>query len=174
MVTESEKYATEFELVIGRDSSYEVYQGVFHNFPELDEWSTKDVFRKHPSIDNLWEYRFRVDYLVVFSTSEKMNPVPKESHLNGVPGVGAGLAIGNERSFPGILLDLDGPDHARGFSDALPAELEDPLRSALKIENGQSSDLSSDKSLTDDLAEHTKRMLSNSSKLGAKDDIFDA
>ena len=61
----------ECELLFIRDRSCEVYQSVFHNFPELEEWSTKDVFKKHAAIENLWEYGYRIDDVFVVSSGKK-------------------------------------------------------------------------------------------------------
>lgn len=130
---------TEFELVIRRDSSLALYQSVFHNFPELDEWHTKDVFRKHPTIEDLWSYDHRIDDVIVFSTGEKMNPIPVENRLHDIPGVKAALAIGSKQRFPGILLEVDGADEAKGEFSALPTRLKDLVKEALKIENSKST-----------------------------------
>ncbi|KAJ5918435.1 Male sterility NAD-binding [Penicillium verhagenii] len=119
--------------------SYEQYQAVFHNFPDVEEWSTKDVFRKHPSIDELWEYRYRIDDLVVFSTGEKMNPMPVESRLNGIPGVKAALVFGGNRLYPGLLVEMDDGTQIGISLDTVPDDLQRSIKDALKIENSQNS-----------------------------------
>ncbi|OQE47358.1 hypothetical protein PENCOP_c001G05559 [Penicillium coprophilum] len=131
--------STDFELVLHRQNSCKPYQGVFENFPDLDEWSTKDVFRKHPSIPDYWEYRYRIDDLVVFSTGEKMNPMPVESRVSAIPGIKAALVIGNKQPRPGMLIELDDPDQSLNYNSGLPFELKGPFKEALSIENDQSS-----------------------------------
>ncbi|KXG45463.1 Male sterility, NAD-binding [Penicillium griseofulvum] len=135
----SEEQSTEFELILHRDSSCKQYQGVFHNFPDLDKWSTKDVFRKHPSIPDYWEYRYRVDDLVVFSTGEKMNPIPVERRVSGIPGIKAALVIGNKQPRPGILIELDDPYNSLNYDSVLPPELQGPFKEAVGIENDRNS-----------------------------------
>ncbi|KAJ5115010.1 Male sterility NAD-binding [Penicillium alfredii] len=129
----------EFELVLQRDDSCILYQGVFQNFPCLQEWATKDVFRKHPSIIGYWEYRYRLDDLIVFSTGKKMNPVPFETRLNGVPGIKAALVIGNKRSYPGLLLETDSSSQGECNSHFLQPPMKSIIKEVLEIENFQSS-----------------------------------
>jgi aryl carrier-like protein len=135
----SEEQPTEFELILHRDNSCKQYQGVFHNFPDLDEWPTKDVFRKHPSIPDYWEYRYRVDDLIVFSTGEKMNPIPVESRVSGIPGIKAALVIGNQQPRPGMLIELDDTHNTQHYDSHLPPELQEPFKEAVGIENGRNS-----------------------------------
>ncbi|KAK9860837.1 AMP-dependent synthetase/ligase [Penicillium brevicompactum] len=128
----------EFELVLCRDPAISLYQGVFHNFPDLDEWHTKDVFRKHLTIEHLWSYDHRIDDVIVFSTGEKMNPVPIEDRLRGVPGVKAALAIGNRQRFPGLLLEVNDTNEAGGRFSSLSTRLQKLVKEALEAENSKS------------------------------------
>lgn len=130
---------TEFELVVRRERSCEIYQSVFHNFPDLDEWPTKDVFRKHPSIEDLWEYRYRIDDVIVFSTGEKMNPIPLESRLSGISGIKAALAIGNKQRYPGLILEIEDANEAIGSYSSLPSGLRSLVKDALSIENAKNT-----------------------------------
>ncbi|CAI7630595.1 unnamed protein product [Penicillium glandicola] len=136
---ETDTEITEFELVIRREESCAFYQSVFHNFPSLDHWSTKDVFRKHPTIEDLWEYRYRIDDIIVFSTGEKVNPVPLESRLSGVSGINAALAFGNKQRYPGLLLELEDANHLEQHYSSLPSELRDLVRTAVSAENTKST-----------------------------------
>ncbi|KAJ5709450.1 Male sterility NAD-binding [Penicillium malachiteum] len=137
--SEEENDDTEFELVIRREESCQPYQGVFHNFPNLDEWATKDVFRKHPTVENLWEYRYRIDDVLVFATGEKMNPVPLESRVSGVSGIKAALGFGNQQRFPGLLLEIEEPTSDTGNLYSLPSKLQSLVKSAVSVENARSS-----------------------------------
>jgi hypothetical protein len=58
------------ELVLKpRDTKY---QTIFHTFPEIQEWRTKDLFKQHPSKPFLWKYSGRRDDIVVLSNGEKV------------------------------------------------------------------------------------------------------
>lgn len=94
-----------YEQVIIRNPKLEIYQGIFSTYPELDEWSTKDVFQKHPSKDNIWLYKGRVDDLIVFSTAEKLNPYEMESVIETCPAVGAALVMGFGRPQSSLLIE---------------------------------------------------------------------
>ncbi|KAJ5436047.1 Male sterility NAD-binding [Penicillium cf. griseofulvum] len=200
-VLSSEEQSTEFELILHRDSSCNPYQGVFHNFPDLDEWSTKDVFRKHPSIPDYWEYRYRVDDLVVFSTGEKMNPIPVESRVNGIPGIKAALVIGPFKEAVGIengrnprdgqidekliLIAVSDKAFARTPKGTVnrnqtlelyKTEINELYRS-MDLSSGESSnnlalDLTSQDSLASDLTRLVERMMANDSELDQQKNVF--
>ncbi|KAI7339422.1 acetyl-CoA synthetase-like protein [Hortaea werneckii] len=51
------------------------YQGVFHTFPDAEEWRTKDLLQPHPEKPGLWLYKGRKDDVLVLSNGEKFNPV---------------------------------------------------------------------------------------------------
>lgn len=100
----------EYEMVFCRNDSFESYQGVFRNFPSLVEWPTKDIYRKHPSKKDYWEYRGRLDDVIVLTTGEKLNPISIESSLAAKhPEVRAALVIGTRRSHPALLVELKAP-----------------------------------------------------------------
>ncbi|CAG7926853.1 unnamed protein product [Penicillium olsonii] len=116
----------EYEMIIQRNDSILPHQAVFQNFPNLQEWATKDVFRKHPSVANLWEYAYRRDDIIVFSSGEKMNPIPIENQLCSISGINAALVFGSNRASPGILLEI---------ADASPHEEMDlPLQASAQQE----------------------------------------
>ncbi|KAK0726325.1 hypothetical protein B0T21DRAFT_371384 [Apiosordaria backusii] len=72
------------ELVIKRmPGSQGKFQFVFENFPELQEWRTKDLFERHPTKGDLWRYVGRVDDIIVLSNGEKLNPVTFEKMVEG-------------------------------------------------------------------------------------------
>lgn len=41
------------------------YQAIFHTFPELDEWRTKDLYERYPDKAGLWRYKGRSDDVIV-------------------------------------------------------------------------------------------------------------
>ncbi|RAH76693.1 acetyl-CoA synthetase-like protein [Aspergillus japonicus CBS 114.51] len=102
--SDQEPQGEDFELVLQRDESCLPLQAVFQNLPHLQEWRTNDVVRRHPHIPDYWEYRYRLDDLIVFSTGEKMNPLPVEARLRDIAGVKEALVVGNKQSYPAVLL----------------------------------------------------------------------
>lgn len=83
-----------YEHFIVRQPEHEMYQGVFRNFPDLEEWPMKDLYQKHPTKDDLWLYKGRSDDIIVFSTGEKLNPVDMELAITANPLVSAALVTG--------------------------------------------------------------------------------
>ncbi|KIA75916.1 NRPS-like enzyme [Aspergillus ustus] len=114
-----------YELVLRRDNNLAQKQAVFQNFPHLDEWRTKDIFRRHPTIPYYHMYQSRIDDVVVFSTGEKMNPISVEAGLNALPGVHAGLVVGHKRPYPVLLIELAPPATAEETLPAIYAALEE-------------------------------------------------
>jgi nucleoside-diphosphate-sugar epimerase len=93
-----------FELVIEQrpDRSY---QPVFYNFPDLREWRTKDLFRRHPTKDGLWRYAGRLDDLLVLSNGEKFMPGSFERHVESHPWVNGALMIGTGRFQTSLIIE---------------------------------------------------------------------
>ncbi|KAI1844690.1 hypothetical protein JX266_009146 [Neoarthrinium moseri] len=55
-----------YEKFIVRKPEYDMYQGAFGAFPDLEEWPIKDLYRKHPTKDCLWLSQGRTDDIMVF------------------------------------------------------------------------------------------------------------
>lgn len=100
-------------------------------------WPTCEITRG-PTIEHLWSYDHRIDDVIVFSTGEKMNPVPVEDRLRGIPGVKAVLAIGNRQRFTGPLLEVNDTDEAGGRFSSLSTRLQKLVKEALEAENSKS------------------------------------
>lgn len=98
-----------YEQVIKRDSRLEMYQGIFHTFPNLEEWHMKDLYSKHPSEDNTWLYRGRTDDIIVFTTGEKLNPLEMESIICANPAVRVALITGLGRFQASLLVEAVEP-----------------------------------------------------------------
>ncbi|KAL1792436.1 hypothetical protein ACET3X_008943 [Alternaria dauci] len=92
-----------FELVIKPKDTR--YQAIFHTFPTIDEWRTKDLFRRHPSKPYLWKYSGRRDDIVVLSNGEKFNPVLTEKLLESHPWVKGALVVGQGKFQAGLLIE---------------------------------------------------------------------
>ncbi|TLS25159.1 hypothetical protein PpBr36_07938 [Pyricularia pennisetigena] len=87
-----------FELVIVRKDCPSSIQGVFYTFPDLHEWSSRDLFRRHPTLPDHWKYQGRSDDLMVFSNGETLDPVADESALNRNARVETAIAAATMRS----------------------------------------------------------------------------
>ncbi|KAJ4324199.1 hypothetical protein N0V94_001411 [Neodidymelliopsis sp. IMI 364377] len=81
------------------------YQTIFHTFPDLQEWRTKDLFRQHPSKPFLWKYSGRRDDIIVLSNGEKFNPVLTEKLLESHPWVKGALVVGQGKFQAGLLIE---------------------------------------------------------------------
>lgn len=95
-----------FELVIFADRSTESSVALNHNYPGIEQWHTKDLFRPHPVKKGLWKFHGRRDDIIVLSSGEKLNPVPIESHLQTSPMVSGALVVGQARFQPALLVEL--------------------------------------------------------------------
>lgn len=81
------------------------YQAIFHTFPELQEWRTKDLFRQHPSKPYLWKYSGRRDDIIVLSNGEKFNPVLTEKLIESHPLVKGAVVVGQGKFQAGLLIE---------------------------------------------------------------------
>lgn len=94
-----------FEMVLFTDQTTERMSALNHNLPGTTEWRTKDLFKPHPTKQNLWSYYGRRDDIIVLSNSEKFNPVPMELMIQGLPLLAGALVIGNRRVRASLLLE---------------------------------------------------------------------
>ena len=93
-----------YELVIVKDTKVLPFQFVFLNFPDLEEWPTKDLMSKHPTRD-LWRYRGRRDDIIVMSNGLKINPLILEGIVMSHPQVISALLIGTGRTKAAWLIE---------------------------------------------------------------------
>lgn len=91
------------ELVFVRDQKFDILQGVFATFPDLDEYHSNDLFEKHPTKPYSWVFRARADDIICFSNAEKLNPVTMEGIITAHPAVNAAV-IGGHGEFQASLL----------------------------------------------------------------------
>lgn len=98
-----------YEQFIVRDPELDKYQGIFATFPELNEWSTKDLYSKHPTKEDTWLLRGRTDDIIVYSTGEKLNPIDIEGIIQANPAVSAALVHGNGKFQSSLLIELVKP-----------------------------------------------------------------
>ncbi|TVY78270.1 Non-canonical non-ribosomal peptide synthetase FUB8 [Lachnellula suecica] len=95
-----------FELVVFADKESERTSSLYHNYPEVREWRTKDLFKRHPHKPNLWKFHARRDDILVFSSGEKLNPIPMETSITALPGVSGALVVGQGHPQASLLVEL--------------------------------------------------------------------
>lgn len=110
-----------YEMCIVRQPKYDLSQPVFVNFPELDEFCSKDLFSKHPSKTGLWKYVSRLDDVIVFSNGEKLNPVTLENLVSTAPEVKGCLVVGQGRFQAALLIEPALPDDETILEKIWPA-----------------------------------------------------
>lgn len=93
-----------YELVI-KKSPGPGHHGVFHTFPDISEYRTKDTFIQHPTKPNKWIYHGRVDDIIVFSNGEKLNPVTMEKVIEGHPLVSSAIIAGQGRFQSSLIVE---------------------------------------------------------------------
>ena len=94
-----------YELVLISNESTSEISALNHNVPGTSLWRTRDLFKRHPSKENLWQYYGRRDDIIVFSNGERYNPVPAELVIGSHPSLTGALIIGNQRTQAGLLLE---------------------------------------------------------------------
>lgn len=92
------------ELVILRGETREI-QGIFHTFPDLMEYRTKDLFSPHPTRLGLWRYEGRLDDTITLINGKKINPIPMEKLIENHSLVSRAVVIGNRRFQPALLVE---------------------------------------------------------------------
>ena len=95
-----------YEQFMVRHSSTDPYHATWYTFPDQSEYSTKDLFSKHPTKPNLWYYEGRSDDVIVFSNGEKFNPSAMEATLRTHPDVSRVIVVGQARFEPAALIEL--------------------------------------------------------------------
>ena len=95
----------EYELVVIREEKLKPFQPVFELFPDLPEFSSKDLFSKHPTKPNLWLYQGRSDDVITFLNGEKTNPISMEGSISSHPDIRSALVIGQGRFEASLLVE---------------------------------------------------------------------
>ncbi|TKA62532.1 hypothetical protein B0A49_12190 [Cryomyces minteri] len=97
-----------YELAIERRKESEAQQCIFMTFPELQEFSMKDLYSRHPDPAKAdhWRYRGRADDVIVFGNGEKLNPLTMEAIVCMHRDVQAVLVAGSGRFQAALLVEL--------------------------------------------------------------------
>jgi thioester reductase-like protein/aryl carrier-like protein len=101
----------EHQLFLVRNEATEPNIPVFSLFSDLTEYSTRDLFVRHPQKKNLWEWSGRADDIIVFLNGEKTNPISMEHHIvSRNAEVTAAIVVGNQRFQASLLLETPAKD----------------------------------------------------------------
>lgn len=111
-----------YEQFIVRQKSLDLFQSVFSTFPNLDEYSMKDLYEKHPTKPGLVRLRGRTDDVISFSTAEKLNPTTMEDTINSHSGVLSALIAGHGKFQSCLVVE---PRTALASEDAKQRMIED-------------------------------------------------
>lgn len=99
----------EYELWMARSPEKEAHQFAFAVFPHLQEYSTRDLFVRHPDKTkaDLWRWSSRADDVIVFLNGEKTNPVSTEQHITSANTESTGaLVVGAQRFQASLLVEF--------------------------------------------------------------------
>ncbi|KAI7262294.1 acetyl-CoA synthetase-like protein [Hortaea werneckii] len=121
------------ELVFVRNESSLKHQGAFWTFPELVEYSMKDLYEQHPSKPSMWAYRGRVDDVVVLSNGEKIMPKDAENAIASDENVRAALIVGNGQAQPGLLVEPKEEELSKKQVEQVQASLSGTVSKANKV-----------------------------------------
>lgn len=94
-----------YEMFVVRDENLKGLQPTFEMFPDLQEFSTHDLFSKHPTKHDHWLYCGRSDDVIVFLNGEKTNPILMEVLLQNHPDVRSALVVGQNRFEAALLIE---------------------------------------------------------------------
>ena len=93
-----------YEMTVEKRPGQEWLQAVFHVFPDLDVWHTRDLFKKHPTED-LWTFKGRKDDVIVLNNGEKINPVGMEETISSHPLLTGALVVGASQDQVGLIIE---------------------------------------------------------------------
>ncbi|KAJ4403409.1 putative NRPS-like protein biosynthetic cluster [Gnomoniopsis sp. IMI 355080] len=99
-----------YEMTMVRNPALEKVRSISANFPDVEVWHTKDLFKPHPTKPGLWTFHGRIDDIVVLSNGEKFNPVPSEVQISAHPLVSGALIFGQGHPQPCLILEPKEPN----------------------------------------------------------------
>lgn len=95
------------EMVLYTNKDLKGSSWLYHTFPDVTEWRSRDLFEQNPENPVLWRFFGRVDDIIVFSSGEKLFPVPMESALTALPEVKGVLVVGSSFPQSALLVELN-------------------------------------------------------------------
>lgn len=115
-----------YELVFKRQPQLARWQQIFHLFPDLDEFHTKDLWTRHPVREDLWRFGGRVDDLVNLSHGESLYVTPIEATIQEHPDIRTAIVGGQGKIRPFVIIELgrstslSGAERDKKLSAVLP------------------------------------------------------
>ncbi|KAI9654966.1 MAG: hypothetical protein M1821_005719 [Bathelium mastoideum] len=97
------------EAVIIRNNEFEDEQPIFKVFPDLYEWSTKDIFQPDVARPGFMIYQGRLDDLIILSDGSTVNPVGYEQRISQHAMAAAAIMYGTGRPHVALLIELKQP-----------------------------------------------------------------
>ncbi|KAF2807321.1 acetyl-CoA synthetase-like protein [Mytilinidion resinicola] len=106
---------TVYEAIIVRNKDQDMEQPVFKMFPELEEYSTRDLYLRHPTQPDLWKWAGRTDDTIVLASGANVSPMVMESGVSEHPAVQGVVMVGSGHLRPALILeprnaDMDGEE----------------------------------------------------------------
>ncbi|KAF2643884.1 acetyl-CoA synthetase-like protein [Massarina eburnea CBS 473.64] len=95
-----------YELVFVKKAHQADHQGIFKIFPRLEEYSTSDLFSKHPTKPNHWKHESRTDDIIIFKNGWNFNPIVHEYLIASLDPVKYCLLVGTGRDMPAAIIEL--------------------------------------------------------------------
>ena len=83
-----------FEQHAVRNEHWALHQGIFHTFPDVQEFNLKDLFKKHPTKPNLWLYMGRSNDIICLEDAQKLSPIETEAIITAHPDVKGCVMVG--------------------------------------------------------------------------------
>lgn len=96
-----------YELVYPRTEFIEKTHLIFHSYPHLKEYRTKDLFSPVDDNSGWWIYRGRADNWIAMSNGLKFDPKNMEDQIGGHPDITAVMLAGERRFRLCLLIELD-------------------------------------------------------------------
>ncbi|ROW05088.1 hypothetical protein VSDG_00583 [Cytospora chrysosperma] len=96
-----------YELIYPKTELIHKTHLIFHSYPHLTEYRTKDLFAKVEDQPGWWVYRGRVDNWIAMSNGLKFDPKSVEDTIGAHPDVSAVMLAGERRYRLCLLVELD-------------------------------------------------------------------
>lgn len=93
----------ELQLLTSTKHAYPV-----ENLPDVAGYATSDIWRRHSSKPDLWQFVGRLDDMITLSTGEKVIPMPMENILLEDHRIQGALAFGQQHHQIGMLIEPSG------------------------------------------------------------------
>lgn len=96
-----------YALYIVHSSAEKTRQPTLSLFPNTEEFSTRDLFVRHPEKPDLWKWYARADDIISFLNGEKTNPISMEQHIatRNPDTIRTALVMGTHHVQAALLID---------------------------------------------------------------------